>query len=56
MTVRELINELERFDGNAEVVISKSRYAFEIKKVKNSNINSCWSDDMLAAVVVSLGD
>ena len=57
MTVRELIDELEGFDGNTEVLITRDGYASEIRNVKNGNVDSCWAtNDIFPAAIIILGD
>lgn len=53
MTVRELINELERFEDDVEVVTKScnSFYVDNIGEVERQNINSFWGDDCEAVVL-----
>lgn len=60
MTVRELINWLEEFDEDAEVVIGMQQtygtdFAMEIKNVSEENINLFYGDSEDKFVVITEG-
>ena len=53
MTVRELIDELQEFDGEAEVVMipENSRYVHSPYGTEKRNVNSFWRSDYEAIVI-----
>lgn len=60
MTVRELVNWLEEFDEDAEVVIGMQQtygtdFAMEIEDVSNENVNLFYEDSEDKFVVITEG-
>lgn len=60
MTVRELINWLEEFDEDAEVVIGIQQtygtdFAIEIEDISNENVNLFYGDSEDKFVVITEG-
>ena len=57
MTVRELIEELEGFDGDMEVVMkpSNSMYVDGISGVRTKELSAFWGKDRNVLVITSSG-
>lgn len=57
MTVRELINELENYRGDMEVVMQpyNSSYAHEISKLKTKELRSSFGEDRKVIAIMSDG-
>lgn len=57
MTVRELIEELENYDGNMEVVMkpSNSMYVEEIQGMGKRTIRSFYGQDRNGLIILSDG-
>ena len=57
MTVRELIEKLEQFNDNTEVLVHKNGYVFEINNIKKLKYRSCFgADDDAPAAIIILGE
>ena len=59
MTVKELIELLEQFDGNKTVCFTNgSSYAYDVRGAKNASLSPYWSetDEEKKVVRIALGE